>query len=253
MSAVSESQDRGWMRQAFHDVQTALATKINLANRSIGHAGTQGGVNEDHWMELFRNYLPNRYAVSSGIIIDNHGLRSQQIDLVVYDNHYTPTLLDQQRHRYIPAEAVYAVFECKPEVSKGFLDYASEKAASVRRLHRTSVAITHAGGGYPPRVPFPIIAGILAPRAAWADGLGRAFQRHWPGDGAGKLDCGCTLEDGAFDNFDGPLGMLLPEGALIHFLFRLLAKLQSLGTVPAVDWTAYAAVFTSSAVVTVAE
>lgn len=34
--------------------------------------------------------------------------------VVVFDRQYTPTLLDNDKHRYVPAEAVYAVFECKP-------------------------------------------------------------------------------------------------------------------------------------------
>ena len=35
---------------------------------------------------------------------------------------------------------------------------------------------------------------------------------------------------------------LFLKGALAHFLFRLLHRLQSLGTVPAVDWNRYASV-----------
>lgn len=30
-------------------------------------------------------------------------------------------------HRYIPAEAVYAMFECKPEVNKGYIAYAEKR------------------------------------------------------------------------------------------------------------------------------
>jgi hypothetical protein len=41
--------------------------------------------------------------------------------------------------------------------------------------------------------------------------------------------------------------VLEPTGALIHFLFRFLGKLQSHGTVTAVDWQAYASVFASAA------
>jgi hypothetical protein len=37
------------------------------------------------------------------------------------------------------------------------------------------------------------------------------------------------------------------DGALIYFLFRLLGKLQSLGTVTAIDWSAYAAIVTPRA------
>jgi hypothetical protein len=237
---TEDPSDLEWMRQAFIDVQTELAFKIQRANTSITHPGAKGAVNEEHWIEIFRAYLPNRYEVASAFIIDSLGGRSQQIDLVIYDRHYTPTLLDQQSHRYVPAEAVYAVFECKPQLDKAYLEYAGEKAASVRKLHRTSVAITHAGGAFTPRAPFPIVAGILTARSSWADGLGDTFRSHLPTQADERLDCGCALEAGGFDLFDGDLAVRGPDGALIHFLFRLLGKLQSLGTVTAIDWGAYA-------------
>lgn len=239
---MADQSDLAWMRQAFIDVQTELAFKIQRANSSIGHSGAKGAVNEEHWLDIFRAYLPNRYEVASAFVIDSLGGRSHQIDLVVYDRHYTPTLLDQQSHQYVPAEAVYAVFECKPHLDKAYLEYAGGKAASVRKLHRTSVAITHAGGAYSPRPPFPIVAGILTARSSWADGLGDTFISHLPTEADELLDCGCALDDGAFDRFEGELRVRGADGALIHFLFRLLGKLQSLGTVTAIDWSAYASI-----------
>lgn len=231
--------DVSWLREAFAKVQTNLRGQMELASQSISHAGTMGSVNEDHWLSIFRSYLPNRYDVATGIVIDSLGNRSDQIDVVVFDRHFTPTLLDQKNHRYIPAEAVYAMFECKPTINKAYIDYAQEKAASVRRMHRTSVSIAHAGGFYKPKEPFRILAGLLAPRADWADGLGESFRRNLGTDDISKLDCGCALEHGSFDFHDGGLIVATEQGALMFFLFRLLSRLQSLGTVPAIDWAAY--------------
>ena len=53
-----------------------------------------------------RKYLPNRYAVAQGIVVDSNGATSDQIDIIIFDPQYTPTLLDQQSHRFVPAEAV---------------------------------------------------------------------------------------------------------------------------------------------------
>ncbi|KFN46662.1 hypothetical protein N787_09685 [Arenimonas metalli CF5-1] len=237
--------DTAWLRDAFVGVQEELTLKIRRAAQSIGHAGTQGSVNEDHWIEVFRAYLPDRYKVETGFVIDSAGGRSDQIDIIIFDRHFTPTLLDQQRHRYIPAEAVYAVFESKPHFDKSYLEYAGQKAASVRRLVRTSVPISHAGGTFPAKALFPIVAGLVAPRSSWADGLGPTFQKNLPVAAEELLDCGCALDDGAFDTFGPALQIYPSEGGLIRFLFRLLSKLQSLGTVPAIDWSAYASVVTS--------
>ncbi|HBN8837439.1 TPA: hypothetical protein L3767_005948 [Pseudomonas aeruginosa] len=234
--------DTAWMKDAFVDVQAELALKLKRAAQSISHAGTHGTVVEDHWIEVFRAYLPSRYQVATGLVIDSLGNRSDQIDIVIFDRHFTPTLLDQQNHRYIPVEAVYAIFESKPHFDKSYMEYAGNKAASVRKLHRTSVPIAHAGGTYAAKPLFPILAGIVAPKSSWADGLGEHFLKHLPTDQLERLDCGCALDDGAFDSFDEKLKVVGSEGSLIYFLFRLLSRLQSLGTVPAIDWAAYAAV-----------
>lgn len=231
--------DVSWLREAFARVQANLRGQMELAAQSISHAGTMGSVNEEHWLEVFRSYLPNRYDVAAGIVIDSLGNRSHQIDVVVFDRHFTPTLLDQKNHRYIPAEAVYAMFECKPTIDKAYIEYAQEKAASVRRMHRTSVSIAHAGGLFKPKEPFPILAGLLAPRADWADGLGESFRSCLRTDESSILNCGCALEHGSFDVHDGQLVVADGAGALMFFLFRLLSRLQSLGTVPAIDWAAY--------------
>lgn len=241
----AEDNDVTWLRDAFAKVQTNLRAQMALATQSISHAGTMGSVNEEHWLDLFRAYLPNRYDVATGIVIDSRGNRSDQIDVVVFDRHFTPTLLDQKNHRYIPAEAVYAMFECKPIIDKGYIEYAEAKAASVRRMHRTSVAISHAGGVFKPKEPFRILAGLLAPQASWSDGLGEAFRRNLSTAETEKLDCGCALEHGCFDFHDGELLVASDQGAMMFFLFRLLSRLQSLGTVPAIDWATYSRIIRS--------
>lgn len=62
-------------------------------------------------------------------------------------------------------------------------------------------------------------------------------------DSLTALDCGCGLSRGAFDTFDssGDMSFGRQDAGLVFFLFRLLNKLQTLGTVPAIDWNAYAA------------
>lgn len=233
------ADDTAWLQQAFANVQTALSSQMALATQSISHAGTMGSVNEEHWLSLLRSYLPNRYEVATGIVIDSKGHRSDQIDVVIFDRHFTPTLLDQMNHRYIPAEAVYAMFECKPEVNKGYIAYAEKKAASVRGMTRTSVAISHAGGTFQPKPHFRILAGLLAPRSGWVNGLNDTFLGNLSSDDTLALDCVCALDHGCYDRYDGTPLVLSQQGAMMFFLFRLLARLQSLGTVPAIDWAAY--------------
>ena len=60
--------------------------------------------------------------------------------------------------------------------------------------------------------------------------------------GLQRLDCGLAVDGHSFDTFDGGgrHNYCKSENALVYFLFRFLNQLQSLGTVPAIDWNQYA-------------
>lgn len=231
-----------FLRDAFESEQKCLSTDLKSSFR-ITHKGDRGEVNEQFFIDFLRAYLPNRYTVEKAIVIDSRGSVSQSIDIVVFDRQYTPTLLDNNKHRYVPAEAVYAVFECKPKIDKNYLEYAGEKVASVRKLHRTTVDIHHAGGVFKAKPLFPILGGILAIEVGWSDGLGESFRKnHQKLVGNQQIDCGFSANGACFDTFAGEGAYTFgpKTNALAYFAFRLLWKLQTLATVPAVDWMAYA-------------
>lgn len=239
---VPDPTNTEFLRTAFATEQECLVPKLKSSSR-ITHAGDRGEVNEQHFIDFLRKYLPNRYTVEKAIVIDSTGAVSHSIDIVVFDRQYTPTLLDNDKHRYVPAEAVYAIFECKPTINKALLEYAADKAASVRKLHRTSVDIHSASGTISAKKLFPIIAGILAIDIEWSDGFGKSFRDvHATLTGDRAIDCGFAAKGASFDVFDGEGKFRLgpQENALAFFAFRLLHGLQPKATVPAVDWMAYA-------------
>jgi hypothetical protein len=250
----SESRIDGkrFIRQALGLEAQVLAKKLEQSVHSITHHGVMGEVNEQHFIEVLRRYLPRRYGVSRGIVIDSRGATSDQIDIVIYDPQYTPTILDQQEHRYVLAEAVYAVLEVKPEINRETLQYAADKARSVRVLERTSIPIVHSDQAKPtpPKALFPIIAGLVAINSGWKQGLHSSSFRQGLAahTGDATLSLGLALEDQAFTlayetfDLDLPHGELEFSGeacCLAWFLFTLLKRLQDLGTCPAVDWRRY--------------
>lgn len=240
----SHIDGKRFLQEAFALEQKLLQVKLELSTQSVTHSGTLGGVNESYFIDVLRKYLPRRYAVDNGIVIDSTGATSDQIDVIIYDNQYTPTLLDQENHRFVPAEAVYAVFEVKPTINKTYLDYAGSKAESVRSLNRTTIPIVHAGGEYPAKDLFIIVAGIIAGNVDWTDGFeAESFLENYLSLKDGKsLDCGLAVSGSYFDSYNGSLEVGTSKQALAYFIFRLLQKLQLLGTVPAVDWNSYASV-----------
>jgi hypothetical protein len=229
--------------------QALLRTQLEAAS-AHWHPDAKGDVGEVNWAAALDGrrgdgFLPGRYAVSDAFIIDADGHRSDQIDLVIHDAHFCPLFFEQAGHCYIPAESVYAVFEIKQDLTRDNVLYAAKKAASVRGLRRTSVPIIHAGGTYPEREPFEVVAGILTTRSSWTEPFGDSLIKAL-GDvvDMGHLDFGAVIEEGAFDaHYANDLISITvsePNAGLMFFLTRLYSRLQSLGTVTAIDLAQYA-------------
>lgn len=221
--------------------QETLKAELVQARSGIGHSTFKGDISEGSWRQMLERHLPRRYRVCRGVVVDSEGTESDAIDVIVHDAHFCPLLLDRDGTSFVPAESVYAVFEAKQSLTAREIEYAGEKANSVRRLHRTSAPIVDCGKLRPARPVPRILAGVLALEAEWKDGLGTSLERAIGSLTEGqRLDLGCAVSVGAFEC--GPAGVLTiypSEVALVSFFLRLLDRLQRLGTVPAVDWQLY--------------
>ena len=257
------------IKDLFESLQSQMRGVLATNSNFIAHSGSEGDSLENAWIDLLRNYLPNRYSVDKAMVIDHRGNVSQQIDIVIYDNWFTPFIFNQNSFKYIPAEGVYAVFEVKPDIGgssagKHNIEYAGEKVASVRSLHRTSTQMISSGNKCPARPLTKIIGGIIAIKNSQST---ETIEKHLKRlSGLSTLDMGCTAENGSFfvdyeslegcgeiksDKFEDfkkyyeerqfkSLDMSKPEHSLIMFLMQLTSYLQqSIGTVPAIDMQKY--------------
>jgi uncharacterized protein DUF6602 len=233
------------LRNLFLHLQSQLETRLQSNRAVIDHPGAKGAATEEGWREMLGEYLPNRYCVSKAFVIDADGGQSDEIDLVIYDRQYSPFLFKQGGAVFIPAESVYAVFEVKQDLTAGHVDYAMKKAASVRKLRRTSVNITHAGGKFEARPPFPILAGLLTLEKDGKSSLGKRLASWLEAEPReGRLDLLCALRHGSAEATYSEenrvqLDVSAPDAALIFFFLRLLERLQGLGTVPAINLREY--------------
>jgi len=231
------------LRDLFREYQAEMSSGLSKCRR-IGHSTTKGDETESCWTNWFHDFLPSRYQVKKGIVVDSNGQMSDQIDIIVFDQYYSPFLFKGDLSVYIPAESVYAVFEVKQQINKENLVYAGRKVASVRKLHRTSAPIVHAGGKIQtPKVPFKIIGGILSYDVAWSKPFGSSFQKvlkSLPIDE--RIDMGCSIVNGSFESSYLEKEIVTTtemDDSLIVFLLRFLTRLQELGTVPAIDLNEY--------------
>lgn len=212
------------------------------ANRMImPHEGEKGAAAELRWREMLSLYLPRRYSVSSGFVVDHGSGVSEQIDIIVHDAQYSPFLFQAGTSCFVPAESVYAIFDAKQDITKAMIDATGEKVASVRRLKRTSGKIHHNAGVSDGKDPAKqhILGGILAVTAKWKDPFGHSFQKALRGLQPGHhLDLGVALSHGAFEVGVAPAdGVITYEKAtaLVGFFMALMRKLQPLATALAMD------------------
>ncbi|MFK8282434.1 DUF6602 domain-containing protein [Capnocytophaga cynodegmi] len=218
-------------------------------------------------MEWLRKYLPNRYSVDKAIVIDYEGNTSQQIDIVIYDNWFTPFIFNQNGFYYIPAEGVYAVFEVKPDIQgnvgkKSYIEYAGEKIESVRVLKREAAKFVNGGKVCPPRALTKILGGILCSTNSFSNES--RIKAHFEKlESLKTIDLGCIADYGSFYvdyipneeitevgreaylNFYSnrkfvDIKFSNVEHSFVTFFMQLTRYLQqAIGTIPAIDLNAY--------------
>ena len=237
------------MLKLFKDMQIQMQSTLELGRDSITHNGEMGEAAEESWRQWLKKYLPRRYCIDKAIVVDCDGNTSDQIDIVIYDGQYSYFVFRHEQVIYVPAESVYAVIEVKQNLNKAHLDYAGNKAASVRKLRRTSVEIPFVGGIYRPKPLHKIMAGIITIESDWKDPLGDTLKKNLTAkDSDHEVDFGCAIKHGSFW-VDREPKLIVKRSAsdesLLFFFFRLLKALQSIGTVPAIDITEYAKVLHS--------
>lgn len=239
------------LHRAFLNKQAALDASFLGIRNVTRHPTTMGDRLEADWVGLLADFLPTRYNVGPIFAVDHEGSLSEQIDVAIYDKHFSPQWFGSANNvRFVPVESVYAVFEVKPKLNPTYIKAAKKKAASVRRLKRTSAFIVHAGGRYERKLDeTAIIAGILTNRTSWTDPKTK-LDSYLIDDRDDKsfLDIGIAMNSICFDYTPTPGDsdrLTWPrtyneEGQqLIHFTIRLFRQLQAVGTVPAMDMALY--------------
>ena len=234
------------LRQAFIYSENSLRAKLESADFP-DHPVAKGDVSEDAWRDFLKRFLPSRFSVISGFIIDAYDEVSKQIDCIIYDKVFTPTFWGESGYTYVPSEAVHAVFEIKPQVDKQYLRQTAEKIESVRVLHRTSAPYMASGRQEEPKPLFHIIGGMLATKMQYKKGIEapafekaiHEFQREDPKNRS--IDIILTAFNGYADYFDTGFPTDRDphkdwaEGAATRGLFRLTRALLLQGTVGAID------------------
>ena len=233
------------VQELFHDLQDEMLSKYNTNKKAIQHPGAKGGTTELNWVEWLGTYLPKRYTVDKGFVVDHEGSISQEIDVIIYDTQFCPFIFNHDGVKYIPAESVFAVFEVKPELSAKYVKYAGEKIKSVRNLRRTTKPIVGTERNLGAKVLKNIIGGFLVASSSWSIKTEEyKLISSLLTDVNSRLDLVCSLQTKSYklDYLSDKITVSssTEKESLIFFFVNLFVKLQEMGNPPAMDIMAYA-------------
>jgi len=221
------------IKSMFKAKQAILESKLSIL---LDHPVTKGDHCESAWIDFFRSFLPSKYAVDKGFIFDSQGNVSEQIDIIIHEALYSPLIFGTDSgEKFITAESVYAVFDSKPQINKGTLEYTNNKIASVVGLVRSSRGVINAGRYSPPRELTHIIGGILAIDAV----SNSTIEQHLSDNH--YIDIGCAIKNTSFiaernvDMSISSVNFSNSEESVLSFFYIVLDSLYKLGTVAGID------------------
>lgn len=222
------------LKELYSKMQNTMLASLKQ-NDIITHPIAKGSATESDWLIWMQTYLPKRYKADKAFVIDSNCDLSDEIDIVIYDAHYSPMIFDEKGVKYITAESVYAVFEVKQNLNKEHIEYAQKKLESVRKLYRTSVKVKYSTGWKDGKEPEQIIGGLLTTSCDWIKEIKENVCKY----NNSVLEMICCIENGSYIYNEGRIEEFVKDEALVAFYFELLKVLQSLGTVTAIDFNEY--------------
>ena len=243
------------LTETYGVMQKKMLASLNCSRIALSHSTQKGNASEADWIAFYRAYLPKRYAVTKGRVIDHTGRQSDQIDIIIYDAQYTHIVFNSEGNEpLVTAESVYAAFEVKQTLNAEFIADAAKKGESIRKLERTSVPVRNIYGVSNRKPLHNIIIGLLTTDCDWLKNSAQEItlekMRQLSFDE--RLDIVCSLS-GHTLVADNPVFVEepMPEGglvvhccedsnSLVFMLLHLLKKLQDIGTAPAIDLMKYA-------------
>jgi hypothetical protein len=90
--------------------------------KSLKHPGAKGQFRESFVAEILGNYLSSQFGTGTGIVVNQRGDQSRQVDIIIYDNRLLPAFIRDYKLGVFPAESVIATIEIKSDFTNDALE-----------------------------------------------------------------------------------------------------------------------------------
>ena len=118
------------------DISKKLKIDFEGITKQIEHNGVKGSAREDLLKDYLKKLLPEKYSITSGIIIDNNQNQSKQQDFIIHDAFNCPSFFKTESNSILPIESVYATIEIKSTLDYSTLEQSVKNIESVRNLNK---------------------------------------------------------------------------------------------------------------------
>ena len=100
------------IKENYLKMERELVTQLNYD--VTNHQLTAGSYREEIWVNFFTRIVPKKFNIARSVfIIDSNQNVSNEVDIAIYDEQYTPYIFNYGLIKFIPVEAVAAVVQCK--------------------------------------------------------------------------------------------------------------------------------------------
>jgi hypothetical protein len=137
------------LHQYYRGITQQLRSEVDFINILFHHQGVKDEGNEAVLRELIKKFIPKRYGIRTGVVIDRLGHQSRRCDIVIYETLLYPSLLALSSVHLFPVDLVYATIEVKTSLDSGTAGEALRNIASVKNLEYIDAefAVFAAGNG----------------------------------------------------------------------------------------------------------
>jgi hypothetical protein len=215
------------VHRIFQGIANKMLIDFNEIQAQIIHDGERGEQREQVVRDFLAKYLPKKYAIGTGHVLDLGGNISKQCDIVIYDAFNCPLLLVEEGYQLFPVEAVLGVIEVKSILNASLIAESAKNIQSVKQLQRDE----------------PVIGGVFAYTSTYStepkiEMIANALRRVNNSIPAKeRIDLLCVLTDGVLRDYEADSGergldIILKSGPTIlflflHFLLESLERRQS--------------------------
>jgi hypothetical protein len=130
-SQKKSEKNRGLIKQHTSSIIKGFIGEAK-AIKNLGHSSEKGRLRELFTSKILSKFLTSQFGIGTGVIINQKGEQSEEIDIIIYDNRILPPFIEEQKVGVYPAECVLGVIQVRSWIDK---DTIKKYAKSAQTLY----------------------------------------------------------------------------------------------------------------------